>query len=195
MEALGSQGVPTQYIKILGELYKNFTTEISTFYNSTNIDVKRGVRQSDTISPKLFTATLQNVMRTLGWDNMGVKTDGQQIHHLRFAEDIVLITPEISQAEHMLADFDKACGKIGFRLNLKKMMFMRNGLVSLAPFTLNEMSISECSSYIYLGREINTMSDLAYSLACQTYCAKTTDSMLRVLHESPRRKMWYSTSP
>uniref|UniRef100_A0A0K0CZJ1 Reverse transcriptase domain-containing protein n=1 Tax=Angiostrongylus cantonensis TaxID=6313 RepID=A0A0K0CZJ1_ANGCA len=51
--------------------------------------------------------------------------------------DIVLITPDISQAERMLADFDKACGKIGLRLNLKKTMFMKNGLVSFAPFTLN----------------------------------------------------------
>ncbi|KAE9415017.1 hypothetical protein Angca_009324, partial [Angiostrongylus cantonensis] len=61
MEALGSRGVPTQYIKILRELYNNFTTKISPFYNDINVNVKRGVRQGDTISPKLFTATLQNV--------------------------------------------------------------------------------------------------------------------------------------
>ncbi|KAE9412410.1 hypothetical protein Angca_002983, partial [Angiostrongylus cantonensis] len=74
MEALGNQGVPTQYIKILRELYNNFTTKISPFYNDINvddinIDVKRGVRQGDTTSPKLFIATLQNVTRTLEWDN------------------------------------------------------------------------------------------------------------------------------
>uniref|UniRef100_A0A0K0D6S3 Reverse transcriptase domain-containing protein n=1 Tax=Angiostrongylus cantonensis TaxID=6313 RepID=A0A0K0D6S3_ANGCA len=68
-------------------------------------------------------------MRTLEWNNMGVKNDGWQLHHLRFADDIVFITPGISQAERMLADFDKACGKIGLRLNLTKTMFMRNGLV------------------------------------------------------------------
>ncbi|KAE9416237.1 hypothetical protein Angca_003521, partial [Angiostrongylus cantonensis] len=165
MEALGSQGVPTQYIKILRELYKNFTTKISPFYNDINVDVKRGARQGDTISPKLFKATLQNVMRTLEWDYMGVKIDGRQIHYFRFADDIVLITPDISQAERMLADIDKACGKIGLRLNLKKTMFMKNGLVSFAPFTLNGTNISECSIYVYLGREINMMNDLAPELS------------------------------
>uniref|UniRef100_A0A0K0DA79 Reverse transcriptase domain-containing protein n=1 Tax=Angiostrongylus cantonensis TaxID=6313 RepID=A0A0K0DA79_ANGCA len=95
---------------------------------------------------------------------MGVKIDGRQIHHLRFADYIVLTTPDISQAERMLADFDKACGKIGLRGNLKKTMFMKNGLVLFAPFTLKGTSISECSSYVYLGREINMMNDLAPEL-------------------------------
>uniref|UniRef100_A0A0K0DHS8 Reverse transcriptase domain-containing protein n=1 Tax=Angiostrongylus cantonensis TaxID=6313 RepID=A0A0K0DHS8_ANGCA len=93
MEALGSQEVSTHDI---------------------NVEVKRGVRQGDTISPKLFTATLQNVMRTLEWDNMRVKIDGRQLHHLRFADDIVLITLNISQAQLMLADFDKACERLVF---------------------------------------------------------------------------------
>uniref|UniRef100_A0A0K0D6N4 Reverse transcriptase domain-containing protein n=1 Tax=Angiostrongylus cantonensis TaxID=6313 RepID=A0A0K0D6N4_ANGCA len=104
-------------------------------------------------------------MRTLEWDNMGVKIDGWQVHHLRFADEIVLITPDISQVERMLADFDKACGKIGLRLNLKKTMFMKNGLVSFALFTLNGTNISECSSCVYLGREINMMNDLAPELS------------------------------
>uniref|UniRef100_A0A0K0D6W3 Reverse transcriptase domain-containing protein n=1 Tax=Angiostrongylus cantonensis TaxID=6313 RepID=A0A0K0D6W3_ANGCA len=71
----------------------------------------------------------------------------------------------ISQAERMLADVDKACGEIGLRLNLKKTMFMKNGLVSFALFTLNGTNISECSSYVYLGREINMMNDLAPELS------------------------------
>ncbi|VDM64948.1 unnamed protein product [Angiostrongylus costaricensis] len=94
---------------ILRELYKSFTTKISPFYNDMKIGVKRGVRQGNTISPKLFSVALQNVMRTLEWDNVGVKIDGGQLHHFGFADDIVRITPNISQAERMLDDFDKAC--------------------------------------------------------------------------------------
>ncbi|XGW34699.1 hypothetical protein V3C99_018586 [Haemonchus contortus] len=85
IEALGNQGVPTQYIRMLRELYDNFTTRISPFYKEVIVNVKR--------------------------------------------DDIVLITPNIEQAERMLAEFDSACGKIGLRLNLTKTMFMKNGLV------------------------------------------------------------------
>uniref|UniRef100_A0A0K0DJ14 Reverse transcriptase domain-containing protein n=1 Tax=Angiostrongylus cantonensis TaxID=6313 RepID=A0A0K0DJ14_ANGCA len=77
-------------------------------------------------------------MRTLEWDNLRVKIDGPQLHHHHFADDIVLITPDISQAERMLADFDKARGKNSIRLNLKKTVLMKNGLVSFAPFTSTE---------------------------------------------------------
>ncbi|VDM59108.1 unnamed protein product [Angiostrongylus costaricensis] len=91
---------------------------------------------------------------------MGVKIDGRRLHHLRFAYDIILIKPNISQEERMLANFDKACGKIGVRLYLTTTMFMRNRLVSYAPFTLNGTNISECYSYAYLGRKINMLNDL-----------------------------------
>ncbi|EYB96027.1 hypothetical protein Y032_0154g2998 [Ancylostoma ceylanicum] len=43
-------------------------------------------------------------------------------------------------------------------------MFMRNGWVLDAPFSLNGTTTSECSSYVYLGREVNKMNDLAPEL-------------------------------
>ncbi|EYC45285.1 hypothetical protein Y032_0433g1383 [Ancylostoma ceylanicum] len=60
----------------------------------------------------------------------------------------------------MLADFDDACGKVGLQLNLTKTMFMRNGWVPDASFPLKGTTISECSSYEYLGRKVNIMNDL-----------------------------------
>ncbi|KAK6762575.1 hypothetical protein RB195_023340 [Necator americanus] len=99
-------------------------------------------------------------MRKLEWDDIGAKVDGHQLHQFRFADDIVLITPSISQAERMLTEFDETCGCIGLQLNLQKTMFMRNGWVSDASFTLNGTNLSECTSYVYLGRELNMMNDL-----------------------------------
>ncbi|VDO41661.1 unnamed protein product [Haemonchus placei] len=47
------------------------------------------------------------------------------------------VTPDIEQAEQMLVEFDNACVKVEQRLNLKKTMFMRNGLVPDASSMLN----------------------------------------------------------
>ncbi|KAK6735629.1 hypothetical protein RB195_018691 [Necator americanus] len=99
MEALDNQGVRNPHMNILRELYSNFTTKISTFYNDVIIDMKRGVRQSDTILPTIFSDTLENAMRRLESDDMGVKVNGRHLHHLCFADDIVLITSTINQAD------------------------------------------------------------------------------------------------
>ncbi|VDP01998.1 unnamed protein product [Heligmosomoides polygyrus] len=90
-------------------------------------------------------------MLELEWEDMGVKDDCRQLHHLRFAEDIVRITPSISQAMGMLTDFDRVCVNVKLQLHLAKTTLMRNGRVSDAPFSLNGTNISECSSYVYLG--------------------------------------------
>uniref|UniRef100_A0A7I4Z7N0 Reverse transcriptase domain-containing protein n=1 Tax=Haemonchus contortus TaxID=6289 RepID=A0A7I4Z7N0_HAECO len=111
------------------------------------IDLKKA---SDTVETEA-------VIEALG--NQGVPTQ-----YIRMIHDIVLITPNIEQAERMLAEFDSACGGIGLRLNSMKTIFMKNGLVPDAPFTLNGKNISECSSDVYLGREANTMNDLAPEL-------------------------------
>uniref|UniRef100_A0A7I4YMG7 Uncharacterized protein n=1 Tax=Haemonchus contortus TaxID=6289 RepID=A0A7I4YMG7_HAECO len=56
---------------MLRELYDNFTTRISPFYKEVIINVKRGVRQSDKISPNLFSAPLEDIMRHLGMGRFG----------------------------------------------------------------------------------------------------------------------------
>ncbi|KAK6764006.1 hypothetical protein RB195_024366 [Necator americanus] len=83
---------------------------------------------------------------------------GWQLNYLRTADDIVQITSSISQAERMLTEFDETCGCIG--LHLQKTIFIRNGWVSDAPYTLNGTNISKCTSYVYLGRKLNMMNDL-----------------------------------
>uniref|UniRef100_A0A7I4XT04 Reverse transcriptase domain-containing protein n=1 Tax=Haemonchus contortus TaxID=6289 RepID=A0A7I4XT04_HAECO len=74
-----------------------------------DINVKRGVRQGDTTSPKLFSVALEyNIMRHLEREDLGVKVDGRYLHHLRFADDIVLITPNIKQVKRKLAELDSS---------------------------------------------------------------------------------------
>ncbi|KAK6741887.1 hypothetical protein RB195_009636 [Necator americanus] len=58
----------------------------------------------------------------------------------------------------------QASAKRNVQLNQQKTMFMRNEWVSDAPFTLNGTSISDCTSYVYLSRELNMMNDRTLEL-------------------------------
>uniref|UniRef100_A0A0R3PBE2 RNA-directed RNA polymerase catalytic subunit n=1 Tax=Angiostrongylus costaricensis TaxID=334426 RepID=A0A0R3PBE2_ANGCS len=138
----GKPGLPTRYIKVFRSLYENFTNKTSPYYTDINIFLKRGVSQGDLSYPKLFSATIENVMQTLEQDSSGVKT-----------------------ARRMVSDFDETCGKIGARLYLTKTMVIEEGLLTYASFTLNGTNISECSSYAFLARAINVMNSLTPELS------------------------------
>ncbi|EPB69930.1 hypothetical protein ANCCEY_10981 [Ancylostoma ceylanicum] len=98
----------------------------------------------------------------------------------------------------MLADFDDECGKIGLQLNLTKTMCMRNGWVPDAPFSLNGTSISECSSYVYLGGELNMMNDLAPELGGRKRAAwgayKSIEGIVRKTKSSVPTSLFNTTN-
>ena len=70
------------------------------------------MRQGDTISPKLFTACLEGIFRSLDWESKGITINGEKFNHLRFADDIVVIEESLNEIEIMLnelADASKKC--------------------------------------------------------------------------------------
>lgn len=108
---------------------------------------------------------LQNLMQTLEWDSMGMKIGGRQIHHLRFADHVVLITPNFRLTDSVLVAFDNTCAKIDTRLNVTKIMFIKNGMVLIAlSFSLNGMKIPKYSTNINLELEVDMINELASEL-------------------------------
>ncbi|KAL0860164.1 hypothetical protein ABMA27_010471 [Loxostege sticticalis] len=67
-----------------------------------HMSLQRGVRQGDVISPKLFTAALEDVFKLLDWSGLGININGEYITHLRFADDIVVIAETLEDLGTML---------------------------------------------------------------------------------------------
>ena len=76
LTSLQEHGIKYVYIEILKDIYTNSSLTVHQHKESEKISIKRGVRQGDTISPKLFTATLESIFRRLNWENKGVNIDG-----------------------------------------------------------------------------------------------------------------------
>ena len=91
---------------------------------SEKIRIKRGVGQGDTISPKLFTATLESIFRRLNWENKGVKIDGEYLSNLRFADDIFLCTETPQELQQMLQELSDESRRMGLKTNIAKTKVM-----------------------------------------------------------------------
>ena len=90
------------YIDILKDVYTDSSVTVHLHKESEKIGIKRGVRQGDTISPKLFTARLESIFRRLNWENKGVRIDGDFLFNVRFADDIFICTETPQELQHML---------------------------------------------------------------------------------------------
>ena len=91
-----------------------------------SIPFGKEVRQGDTISPKLFTAALQWIMKSLEWDERSIRVDGRFLSNLRFADDIVLFSRSTTEAETMLKELNEVGKRFGLQINRKKTQIMKN---------------------------------------------------------------------
>ncbi|KAK6749844.1 hypothetical protein RB195_002073 [Necator americanus] len=82
LSALVDQGVDTSYVRTLANRYDRCTTRIQLFHRPLTIPLGKGVRQDDTRSPKLFTAALQWIMKSLSWEERGIRVDGRFLSNL-----------------------------------------------------------------------------------------------------------------
>ncbi|GBP92567.1 Retrovirus-related Pol polyprotein from type-1 retrotransposable element R2 [Eumeta japonica] len=103
-QALKHQNIPDIYINIIKNIYIKSTSRVKLDRLGPKINIRRGVKQGDPLSPKLFIAVLQNIMKDLKWEGKGINIDGKYLSNLRFADDIVLFSTSSKQLEEMLTD-------------------------------------------------------------------------------------------
>jgi hypothetical protein len=153
--ALNKQGVEAQYIQILRKLYTEAKAVIRIEEESKPFDIERGVRQGDPISPKLFTALLEDMFMKLDWEKKGIAINGKYLSHLKFADDIVVFANKLDDLEEMINELTDASSQYGLKLNAEKTKFMRNRFVIPKQIKTNGVQLKEVDRYVYLGQMIN----------------------------------------
>ena len=126
------------YIEILKDIYTDSSVTVHLHKESEKIRIKRGVRQGDTISPKLFTATLESIFRRLNWENKGVKIDGEFLPYRRFADDIFLCTEPPQELQQMLQELSDESRRMGLKMNITKTKVV---VVDNTPINVNNVLI------------------------------------------------------
>lgn len=152
-KALYDQNVNNKYIRIIKHIYEHSTSKIKLESSGQKIEINRGVRQGDPLSPKLFISVLQNTMKNLPWDKKGLKIGRERLHHLCFADDIVLFSESPAELQSMISELDNASTSIGLEMNISKTKVMSNRHKS--PIVVNNNTIDYVDDYIYLGKQVS----------------------------------------
>lgn len=161
-KSLMEQGVETVYIQIIKSIYRNNTGRVKLERVGPIFPIERGVRQGDPISPKLFIAILESIIRKLDWKTSGLNIDGIYLSHLRFADDLVLLSESSSQLQFMIQSLNVASKEVGLEMNLTKTMLMTNNTEKIIISVDNEI-LKYTNKYIYLGKQISFDKESNYS--------------------------------
>src|SRR6202012_6100007 len=81
---------------------------------------------------------------------MGININGRFLNHLRFADDIVQIAPNLEKLEMMLLQLNAESQKVGLKMNLSKTKIMTN-IEEQSEIEIGDRVIEVVESYIYLG--------------------------------------------
>ncbi|XP_045460954.1 uncharacterized protein LOC123671253 [Harmonia axyridis] len=158
LDSLQKCRVDYRYTKLIYNIYKNATMMVRLHENTNLIRIGRGVRQGDTMSPKLFITVLESAFKMLEWSGKGLNIDGLNLTDLRFADDIALFADNLQDIRKMLEDLQEVCVQVGLKINISKTKFMTN-LVPSANIAIGDHDVNLVDRYIYLGHEIRISRD------------------------------------
>lgn len=136
-------------------VYKKSTAKIKLEKEGGEIKIERGVRQGDPVSPKLFTAVLEEVFRQLNWEEYGIHINGETLMHLRFADDLIILSPLKDNLQIMLEELDRESRNVGLVMNLEKTKVMTDEEQRSTTYSyINNSLIEHVNEYVYLGQII-----------------------------------------
>lgn len=153
LDAMHDARIDSRYTEIIGHVYGNaaMRVKIDDELTTDKIPINRGVRQGDTISPKLFTLALENIFRKLPWLDRGISIDGKHLHHLRFADDIVLISKDSEELSTMIKELQQTSKTVGLTMNIRKTKIMSTDNIDVI---IENQPIEVVNEYNYLGHII-----------------------------------------
>ena len=153
-KALRSIGINETYITILKDTYTNATARVHMDNQaSEKIPILRGLRQGDRISPKSFTATIQEVFENAQLQEKGINIDRENLSNVRFADDVALTTEDVKNIEHQLNTVNEESLQIGLKTHRGKTKFMTN-INTTDNIQINVTEIEKMTNYEYLGQTI-----------------------------------------
>lgn len=118
--ALERKGVPSLVADYVANSYKGCQTVIKTYDGELAIELKRGVKQGDPLSPILFNLIIEPIIESIQSKISGVNLEGHNLAALAFADDIVLLARDRGEALTQTRLVDDSLRSKGMSISAEK---------------------------------------------------------------------------
>ncbi|XGW31396.1 hypothetical protein V3C99_009956 [Haemonchus contortus] len=150
-KALEKFGVDDCTVRMIKQLYAAGRSFLALGTMEMEIDIQRGVRQGDSLSPLLFILTLQSCLDEIDWCDQGYPIEHVRLNYLAYADDMFLCSPTVDGLQAMLDKLIDVTKKAGLKVNSSKTKWMSNNHNG-QQLRANGEEIELVSSFVYLGQ-------------------------------------------
>ena len=153
LTAMERDGVHSTFIRFLQSLTVQSKSSVVVNGKGVEVDIGRGVRQGDGLSPRLFVAVLDTVFRGLNWGKKGICINGEYLSHLLYADDCVLISHDPRQIQSMVRELERELLAVGLCLNGAKTVALST-IPNSRPVIVAGETVVVKDKVVYLGQEV-----------------------------------------
>ena len=125
-EALRKTSIHETYVKILQNVCSQATAKIHLDkLVSDEFLLNRGVRQGDPLSPKVYTAVMEEVFKKADITER-INVDGENLTNSRFANEVALFNEKTKQMKKLVDSLNAENLKVGLKTHKGKANYMTN---------------------------------------------------------------------
>ncbi|KAL4100956.1 hypothetical protein QTP88_020980 [Uroleucon formosanum] len=151
---LKRRGIDWKDRRIILRLYRDQATLIDINGTIKEAKIRKGVRQGCPLSPYLFNLFMKEAIEEIKEVTNSVRINGEEVHSIRFADDISLVAESEDNMNFMLNTLSRIMDKFHMKINATKtktMTAQRDQIYTNPVLKLNDTVIQEVEQLSYLG--------------------------------------------
>lgn len=118
--SLERKGIPPLVADYITHSYKECVTTIKTCNGTINLELKRGVKQGDPLSPLLFNLAIEPILDSIQKQIGGLQIEGHNVAAVAFADDIVLLARNREEAMAQILLVHDNLKSMNMKLSIEK---------------------------------------------------------------------------
>lgn len=113
--------VPVYIANYIKKMYHGCKTSIKAADNrNIEVELKRGVKQGDPLSPLLFNLAIEPIIEHLSKETTGISLNNDSVAVLAFADDVVLVAKDATEAQKQINYLNDYLTNIGMSISVSK---------------------------------------------------------------------------